>query len=118
MLARVRITWLVVALAALLAGCQTAPQRSAIDVLLEAEAMLTAAAQTLGDGARTGLINPRSDEYRRAYEALQDAGHAMDRAWDAYRLGDQALALESRGQAIALYLSLRPTLYRLAGEQP
>ncbi|MCB0055763.1 MAG: hypothetical protein KDE45_02010 [Caldilineaceae bacterium] len=103
-----------IALAAIIAGCQPGEKPSTADLLIEAENVVTAGIETVGQAVQIGTLDPASREYRDIYNALRDAGVLLDAAWTAYRGGDMGAADESRRAALALYQAVRPALMRYA----
>lgn len=103
-----------IALAAIISGCQPGEKPSTVDLLIEAENVVTAGIETVGQAVQIGTLDPASREYRDIYNALRDAGALLDAAWAAYRAGDIGEADESRRAALALYQAVRPALTRLA----
>lgn len=101
-------------LATIIMGCQPGEKPSTADLLIEAENVITAGIETVGQAAQIGTLDPASREYRDIYNALRDASTMLDAAWTAYRGGDMGAADESRRAALALYQAVRPALTRLA----
>ena len=117
----VLIGWLlaIVFMAWLLGGCQhtTKPAPSVFDTLTTAESTITAGANTLKRALELGTITTDDSDYHKAYNALQQAGQAMDRAWAAYRAGALVDADASKRLAMESYMLVRPILTRLAEAQ-
>lgn len=101
-------------LATIIMGCQPGEKPSTADLLIEAENVITAGIETVGQAAQIGTLDPASREYRDIYNALRDASTMLDAAWTAYRGGDMGAADESRRAALALYQAVRPALVRIA----
>jgi hypothetical protein len=105
--------WLSMMAAMMIAGCQeTKP--STIELIVEAESLVTTAAQTVGQAIAIGRLDPQSDTYGEIYEALKSADMALDAAWSAYRAGDMVGADGARKVALDAYWSIRPMLLELA----
>lgn len=101
-------------LASIIMGCQPDEKPSTADLLIEAENIITAGIETVGQAVQIGTLDPASREYRDIYNGLRDASAMLDAAWTAYRGGDMGAADEGRRAALALYQAVRPALMRYA----
>jgi hypothetical protein len=100
--------------AAMVYGCQPGERPSTIEMIIEAESLVTTAAQTVGDAIQLGRLDPQSETYGRIYQSLQAADKALDAAWSAYRAGDMVGADGARKVALDAYWAIRPLLLEIA----
>jgi hypothetical protein len=100
--------------AAMIYGCQPGERPSTIEMIIEAESLVTTAAQTVGDAIQLGRLDPQSETYGRIYQSLQAADKALDAAWSAYRAGDMVGADGARKVALDAYWAIRPLLLEIA----
>jgi hypothetical protein len=94
-------------------GCQPGTKPSTIELIVEAESLVTAAANTVADAIELGRLDPRSETYGRIYQALRAADTALDAAWSAYRAGDMVGADGARAVALDAYWAIRPLLLEI-----
>jgi hypothetical protein len=116
----VLICWLLVLMLASwgVSGCQPGGTKpSVFESLKTAESTITAGANTLNRAVGMGMITTDDPDYAKAYNALHQAGSAMDRAWAAYRAGELGAADSSKRLAMDSYMLVRPILTRLAETQ-
>jgi hypothetical protein len=99
---------------AMVYGCQPGERPSTIEMIIEAESLVTTAAQTVGDAIQLGRLDPQSETYGRIYQSLQAADKALDAAWSAYRAGDMVGADGARKVALDAYWAIRPLLLEIA----
>lgn len=100
--------------AAMVYGCQPGTKPSVIEAIVEAESLVTTAANTVADAIQLGRLDPQSETYGRIYQALQAADKALDAAWSAYRAGDMVGADGARAVALDAYWAIRPLLLEIA----
>ena len=100
--------------AAMMYGCQVETRPSTIELIVEAESLVTTAASTVADAIQIGRLDPQSDTYGEIYAALQVADSALDAAWSAYRAGDMVGADGARAVALDAYWAIRPMLMEFA----
>lgn len=107
-LMRVAIVAMLVAIA--IGGCQPEEKPSVAELIVQAESIVTTAAEAVGDAVRLGRIEPNSEAYARIYAGLQAASLALDGAWTAYRSGDLTGADTARESALSAYMAIRPLI--------
>ena len=83
------------------------------DALVQTQATITAAANTLADAADAGIIDRGSKEYAKLKTALIDARDALDFAWEAMLTGKPGEAEQWRRMALDSYAKVRPRLIEL-----
>jgi hypothetical protein len=96
--------------AAMMYGCQPGTKPSTIEAIIEAESLVTTAANSVADAIQIGRLDPQSETYGRIYQGIQAADRALDAAWSAYRAGDMVGADGARQVALDFYWSIRPLL--------
>lgn len=103
-------------LALLLVACAPQQQTDPLELMLQADATITAGAEALIDAAGKGIVPKGSDTYERIADGLRRASSVMDEAWTAYRAGLTGQALDLRLSALQVYASVRPMLVQAVGE--
>lgn len=108
--------WFVVlvSLSLWISGCQPGTKPGTIEMIVEAESLVTTAANTVADAIQLGRLDTQSETYGRIYAGLQAADKALDAAWSAYRAGDMVGAEGARKVALDAYWAIRPMLLEIA----